>query len=566
MRPLELSTNHPQLAANMPHANTTTRAPASLQNLPNELTLRIIEAVIDIDPPKKILCSPSLYNIALASRHLNTLATPFMYSCLRVTGEEVRVRGIRDKLATRGETKIFLGTIISSPRLGGLVKHVRWRCIFKKTVQDHYYEGNVEDRVRKLTSAHGWLKSLNNYLEGGVQVEDKAIFPYLVTKSQQRLAQIIAATPNIESLRVVDAYGKREYVHWIDSIRFRNPEAFMCLKSVSIRVSVIHKAHLMAIIMLPNMNDLELSGLLDIRSEEPPSTPNGNEQDTAKPSATPSSTSKITILQLKYCGLPTPTVAKLFPLFDHLTQFRHDFLHSQFSSWKDTAPKADTAQLISALSLHAQTLKSLTLYDGIELRNNWDAPLDVRPDLLPTLKHFKYLAHLRLPYTYLFSYREPINLEWVNILPPSIETLTLQFAETGSAHPVDLDQGYFDAGFEALAASKVNGRLPLLARVRIDPSSILVRYVTNAEGESRKGGVDWKRARGVLEGAGVVFEVDASKMLGLSSWERQVDLGEDTLDLSEGSDFDMMEESEEESEEDDEEEYEEVSGSEAEEE
>ena len=409
----------------------------SLNTLPEELLLRILELTKEVDPVpdtrnfESPQCPPSLVHLAHTCRRLNRLATPFAY-------EELN--------SQRRHVERFVGTITANPRLGALVKHVYWECRDK----DNYDDMSVLDRQQSFARVRAWLWSLERDPEWVSQ------FKSLVARKEE-LGACLRRVPRVERLEVVDFFGgDEEEVHWLDVGRAGNK--FGWLGEFRLVVSKLHVRTLLPVLQLPAMRRLELSGMavidVDGMQETPLDDPTDRETHVW---GVPAHSSPIEHLHIKHSGLDSEVTCNLLRLFAHLSSFEHH-------SIDDTTSKAPNYPLIiHSLSHHASSLKSLTLYDTLDLTS------PSRP-LLPSLSHFTSLTHISIPYTSLFDLsRENLDPAWTDVLPQGVEKLVFLFAE--EYYERDERDSRYARGFAALAEGKKAGAWPGLKEVEIEVSS-----------------------------------------------------------------------------------------------
>lgn len=408
----------------------------SLYALPDELLLRILELVQEVDPviqSSGTQCSTSLINLLHTSRRLNRLATPFAYEDLN---------------SQRNHLSRFIDAITKTPKLGGLVKNIYWEC---RDYED--YDGmTMLARQDTFSRVGGWLESLEHDPQWVEQ------FPDLLAK-KRKLAACLKVVPNLERLSVVDFFGGDDEVHWLGAGWGGNP--FERLGTMNIRVSKLHFRNLAPVFKLRSMRRLELSGMAVIAADETVQSA----EDENSTWGLPRHASPIEHLHIKHSCLPSPTISSLLHLPKRLRSFE---LHSIGRSPPDYTP------ITSALSHHTPYLHTLTLYDTSP------SPPPTQTPLLSSLSTFSLLTHLALPFPYLFSRKGSVDPSAVRGLPETVASLGLAFMETEFEH----EEGWrnqFTEGLVVVAESKRAGFLGGLREVVVDGSTIWQTGVGDAE-------------------------------------------------------------------------------------
>lgn len=381
---------------------------ASLDGLPNELIVRILEFATGNERPLEPQFSDAVTTFYRTNRRLHELSRPFMYQ--QFSSE------CADPLS-------LLRAIACSPQLARFVRCVEFKYGGWREQEIEIAHATVGEEERKL------LTNKVRDLGTPFAVNLSFILQNIDIIHEKYFAALLMFAPNIEHLGVADEHQFACQPSWLETIRFGAPHSFQHLKSVKIRLGKLSLGLISPLLLLPSMRSLELLELDDRFLENFPLYPFHPyvPLDLYGIHHLPPGTSKIDSLHLRESDADSKVIKLLLNVFDKLKSFEHDFCPSRYGPMQGasvpmqhmTRATLNYADIAAGLARHAPTLEHLRLCDTQQYAEHGSDHL--------SLQSYEHVKTLYVTYTALFDHRASLQPSELLAMPPNVEEIEINF-------------------------------------------------------------------------------------------------------------------------------------------
>jgi hypothetical protein len=353
----------------------------TLEDLPNELLLKILGYCNRVKYPPGHKYKQTLPSLCRTNRLINRLATPLFYEECTLTKKQIIYCFLTEKKIN------YVRTLVVSPHLAAHVKMLKWDLDCDDIP--------ISDEVVSTLEGYEYLVTLKQAINRG-------------KFSVACLTAALMHTPNIESLCVEDiTRSKNSTKEWLQPIIHSLSHPFQHLKSLNINSETCldDMEHLLR---LPSLQSLEVHRLRDYATGY---------------SSLPQRVSKVEKLYISDAVLDR-NLATIIESCEKLREFVCVQGHERYRG----GFHADYPQIKSALNRHAPSLCTLEIPEWRWVKpKNGEWPEWNLSEKLDSFASYYKLAHLTLPAHVLI----PINEElFAKQLPPNLKTLFLDGANS----------------------------------------------------------------------------------------------------------------------------------------